>query len=134
MWAYAPFPQRTTMSAGAFIDSRYEVDDGRVMRARVQPETELFEFDSTFNDATTDPITIGWSANMRGSRRQNGVTARQVGVKFAAGTTPTGYLPGQILYVPILTKALYDSITLGGTAQYLGQPCTVVGKRAEALR
>ena len=41
-----------------------------------------------------------------------------------------GYEPGNIYYIPVLTRAVYDGVTVGETITYLGQTAEVVSKLA----
>lgn len=121
------------MSAGAFVKSKYEADNGNIHPIRLQPETLLGDFGAV-NEAPAGAVTIGLFATARGSKRRYGVNARTVRVRFGA-TPPAGYLPNAVVSVPILTPTLYaliDDTVTGMT--YLSSPVTYVGKTAESVR
>lgn len=114
------------MSAGPFLASFYETDEGEVLNARVQPETVFAE-----NPAPAGPATWGISANMTGGTRQNGVNARVVYGKWI--TAPAGYLANGRVTLPILQQTAYNAINKGDTITYLGGTFRVTGKRGESL-
>lgn len=123
------------MSAGQFEDSTYQTDGGDLYPCRVQPETLAMTIDGTANAADTGAIPAGVpSANMRGSKRQNGITARTVTLKLPNnGTPPDGYT-GDNVVVPVLTSALYDSISRSSAVQYLGVAWRVAGTSNEVIK
>lgn len=122
------------MSAGSFIRSFYELDNGNIARIRVQPETELFTDGTTVNDAPAGPATVPVAARARKSRREYGIGARFVSFAWDDGQAPTGYDPNVTLTIPIMTPAAYNSYNIGDTATYLGGTGEIVGKTAESLR
>lgn len=120
------------MSAGSFTRTKYEADDGTILSARTQPETLLANIGGA-NSAPAGAVNGLGSAKMRGGRREIGVKARRVRVAFTT-TVPTNYKEDTVLEIPILTKALYDSISIGATGTYLENSVTVIGKTAESVR
>lgn len=118
------------MSAGQFDRSKYESNGGEIYSARVQPETLAATFGGTANAEPAGAVTAEVSARMRGSRRTIGMNARSVTIAFT-GAPPAGYDDDQLLRVPIMTPALFDSISRGTVGSYLGAACEVVGKNAE---
>lgn len=120
------------MSAGAFQNSKYEMDDGSIKRIRVQPETIAASIGGA-NTAPAGAIDSPGSARVGGGNRQYGVKARSVTVKFTA-TVPDGYKADQLYRIPILTSAVYDGINIGTTGTYLGSAVEVVGKNPERVR
>lgn len=123
------------MSAGIFEDSIYETNSGALYPCRVQPETLAMTIDGTANAAPAGPVPAGVpSANMRGSRRQNGVTARYVSLKLpVGGTAPAGY-SGDNVTVPVLTAVLFAAIARTSTVVYLGATWNVAGTTPESIR
>lgn len=123
------------MSAGAFDVTNYELDNGDIQPIRVQPETLALTIEGTANAAPTGAQTNGNLVRVSGGRRRIGIKARSVRVKFTAAPPAGGYLAGQIISLPILTKTLYDLIpNAGGTGTYLGVAIRVVGKSSQAGR
>lgn len=120
------------MSAGNFIDSKYESNSGRVYAIRVQPETLALTLDGTANAAPTGDIDQEVSAKAKGGKREIGCIARTVTVRFT-GTVPDGY-SGDDVTVPVLTPGLYNAAVKGVTGTYLGEAVAYVGKSAERLR
>jgi hypothetical protein len=114
------------MSAGPFQLSRYERDNADIHPIRVQPETIIGGTNPAPGGAPTSDI----SARVSGGRRTLGLTARKVRFVFTAGA-PTGYRPGSVLTLPVLTPAAYAALTRGSTFTYLGGTATVVGKSPE---
>jgi len=122
------------MSAGAFQIANYASDTGVSYPIRVQPETLALSIGGVANaGSATDPAAGVPSANAGGSRRKNGVNARQVRIRFT-GTPPTGYKADSIISLPVLTSTAYNSYTRGQTGTYLGGSVICVGKTAEAIR
>lgn len=120
------------MSAGRFSSSRYQADDGSVYRIRVQPETLALNIGGA-NTAPSGAVDQNTSARVGGGNRQYGVKARSVTLAWD-GAPPTGYAENELLRVPILTTALYNSITLDDDGTYLGAAVRVVGKNPERVR
>lgn len=121
------------MSAGVFILTKYEADNGDIRPIRVQPETLAANLGSVNAAPAGTADTVGF-ARVGGGRRRYGIKARTVRIKFT-GALPDGYAPNQILTVPVLTKTVYDAIIAGTTTgTYLGNAIIVVGKSSEAGR
>lgn len=118
------------MSAGAFINPGYELDDGQKIRIRIQPETV-----TTWNPVSAQAnFALGYpSAKVSKGRRETGIGARFVVLKWT-GTPPTGYLPGGTVKVPILTQAAYDGLALGEVVEYLGANAEVLSKSPESVK
>lgn len=121
------------MSAGAFVNSKYEADNGDIYFVRVQPETLALTVNATANTAPTDPIDQQVSAKVSKTRREIGIGCRGVGLRFD-GAVPDGYKPGSTLFVPVLQKGLYDTIDRGSVITYLSNTATLVYKTAETVR
>lgn len=122
------------MSAGIFQDSIYEADNGLFYPCRVQPETLAMTVDGTANAEAAGPAPAGVpSANMRGSKRQNGITARTVSLKLPAGGTPPDGYSGDNLVVPVMTPALFSAISRSSTVVYLGATWRVAGTSPESV-
>lgn len=121
------------MSQGRFTQTRYQSNQtARIYNIRVQPETLALVLDGTTNNPPSGEVTEAVSARARGSRRQFGITARAVAVEFT-GALPDGYAD-EPLTVPIMTPALYESVSIGTTGTYLGEAVRVVGLRPEGRR
>lgn len=115
------------MSAGAFVDSRYELNNGQVAKIRVQPETLSLTLGTTENTAPTGAIDFPVSARVSGSKSRGiGLRARTVTVEWT-GTPPAGYLPGGEITLPWLQIGsfldLEPNVTTGS---YLGAAVRVV--------
>lgn len=123
------------MSAGPFIETTYESNQGTLYPARVQQETLDMTIDGVANSPAAGPIPAGVpSANMRGSRRQNGITARSVSLKLPPNAPPpTGYT-GDNLVVPVLTASLWAAISRSSTVVYLDTTWRVAGTQPEEVR
>lgn len=116
------------MSAGSFVGSFYQLDNGSVARIRLQPETI-----AGFNTPATGPATLPNSARVGGGNNRVGIKARSITIKWT-GTPPTGYKAGDTLRVPIMLASIYNGLNLGDTVSYLGQNAEVVGKQGERVR
>lgn len=121
------------MSAGAFVKSKYEADNGKIHPCKVQPETLTANLGSV-NAAPAGDVDVNFKARSTGGNRAYGIKMRAVTVKFT-GSLPTGYEPNQLLRIPVLTKAVFDAIVADSTTgNYLGHPILVVGKIRESGR
>lgn len=122
------------MSAGSFLRTRYEADNGEIYPIRIQPETAQATLGSGANNAPAAAATQSVSARVGGGNRQLGLKARSVTVEFT-GTPPTGYAPNQSLRIPVLTPAVYNAISPNSTVgSYLGADIIVIGKNPERIR
>lgn len=121
------------MSSGRFQVGTYEMDDGNIVKIKIQPETLAADLGSP-NIFPVGAITIpNLSAKVSGSKRSIGVNARTVTVRFTS-TLPDDYSGDDISGIPVLVKATFDAINKGvSTGTYLGQPVTIVGKSAEVV-
>ena len=117
------------MSAGRFVRSFYELDNGEVVACRVQPETI-----AGFNTPAAGPPTQEGSANLSGARRRNGINARYISGRWAGETPPAGYDPRGVIRIPILDPAVYNGLTNGQQVTYLGTPLEIIGKTGEKIR
>ena len=114
------------MSAGKFDKAKYETDAGEIVVVKVQPETLAATFTpgGTNAEATGSVTVNGVFPLSLGNRRRKPFSGRYVAVSFT-GTVPTGYKAGQILKIPVLTPAVFDTITDDATGTYLGQAIKV---------
>lgn len=115
------------MSAGQFTRTFYQLDNGDIARARVQPETL-----AAFNPAAAGPATVPGSARMGGGRRRFGINARFISATWT-GSAPTGYDPDGVIRIPIMTPGAYNAISLGNSVAYLGGTLEVIGKTGEKV-
>ena len=120
------------MSAGAFVSSRYQADNGDIRGIRVQPETLAANIGG-LNSAPTGAINATGRARVGGGNRQYGIKARSVTIRFTS-TPPDGYKADQLYRIPIMTPARFNAIDTDDTGTYLGVACVVVGKNPERVR
>lgn len=120
------------MSAGSFVNSKYEADNGDIMPIKVQPET-ISASAGGANTAPTGSITVDLFAKSQKNRRSYGVGARGVRARFT-GTVPTGYAANSVVSFPILTKARWDAITSDTAVTYNGAAAAIVGKYGETRK
>ena len=121
------------MSAGVFVISRYEADNGDVFPIRVQPETLALTLGGSANTAPTDPVDQSVFARAGGGKRKYGRQARAVRLRFT-GAVPDGYAPNSTITVPILTPELFGTLTATTTGSYLGTAVRVAGISREGGR
>lgn len=118
------------MSAGAFTTSSYESDGGDVYPVKIQPETVAATLGGNANAPTAVAINQKAFARVSGGVKRVPI-CRGVYLRWA-GAPPAGYLANGVLFIPVLTRSLYASLTSGvSTANYLGAAALVVGKRPE---
>lgn len=120
------------MSAGQFVRSRYQSDDGEIYPIRVQPETVSANIGAA-NTAPAGVTTQSQFAKARKGNREYGIGARSVTVAFTA-QPPAGYAANQTYRVPVLTIAAFDAAVVGGTGTYLGTAIEIVSKSPERVR
>jgi hypothetical protein len=124
------------MSAGAFVISKYEAssDSGSgIYPIRVQPETLALSIATVDNDPPAGAVNQRVSARVSGGRRQIGMNAALVRIKFT-GTPPTGYLASSTLTLPLLTPEIRSVAAYGATGTYLGVAIQVIGTTSEKVR
>jgi hypothetical protein len=122
------------MSAGAFKLSKYEANDGKTFAIKIQPETEALSLNAAINVSGVGSVDDGLpSAIATGSRRKIGVHARTVSFKFTSAPASGGYLVGDSLTLPVLTKAKWDAYVKGSTGTYLGAAILRTGKADEKI-
>lgn len=115
------------MSAGPYVAAKYQTDAGNICNIRIQPETQAFSLQGTIPAGAVNQEA---SAIASGGRRNFGVKARSVRVRFTAAA-PDGYDPNAILRVPIITPTAWASIKKGDPGTYLGAAVRVLGKTPE---
>lgn len=122
------------MSSGTFSRSKYQADNGDIHPVRIQPETALAVFapggPNTAPAAAVDNPTY---ARVSGGRRRYGLKCRSVRIQFQ-DPAPDGYAPNSTITLPVLTTAVYNAITPGGTVSYLNSTADIVGKSPEGGR
>lgn len=118
------------MSEGAFVKSRYEMDDGNNTRIRLQPETI-----TSWNPVPTSTTIVGGlpSAKVNKGKREYGIGARYVTLQWETAP-PTGYKSGGYIKVPILTADAYDGLVVGEVVEYLGANAIVINKQPELVK
>lgn len=118
------------MSSDKFTRSSYESDAGDVYPVRVQPETIALSLGGNANAPTA--VAINQKSRARVSSGVKGVPiCRGVYMRWS-GAPPANYDANGVLFVPVLTRSLYNSVVSGVTvANYLGAAAIVVGKRPE---
>lgn len=127
------------MSAGDFIEAFYQTDSGKITTCRIQPETLTLTLNAIANTSPSGPPEAGLpSAKVSGGRREFGINARLVRVRFT-GTLPPGYSGGKsILTLPVLTLNTYLGYTKGQTGTYTlngtAYDILFVGKTGETVK
>lgn len=120
------------MSQGAFENGRYQAsrDPNNIHRIRVQPETKALVIDGVTNAYPSGATNAYPSAKVSGGRREIGLLARKVSIRFT-GTAPTGYKQGGTIVLPWFVAATFNSLVEGQTGTYLGDPIELIGTTAE---
>lgn len=118
------------MSAGAFIRTLYETDNGDLLSCRAQQETLDANVGALNSAPTGSPTADRPAMNLRGSRKKNGVHPRSVVVYFGS-SAPTGYLANQSHRIPIMKPATYAAAVKGASCTYLGSTATIINKYPE---
>lgn len=127
------------MSAGDFLDAFYQTDNGDIVPIRIQPETASLTLNAVANAAATGPASPGFpSAKVSGGRREFGINARLVRVRFT-GTLPPGYSGGKsIITLPVLAQSVWAGYSKGQTGTYTlngtAYDVAFVGKTGETVK
>ena len=121
------------MSAGAFVRTRYELENGDISPIRVQPETLALTLSGSTNDAPAGATDRVGSVNVNAGARSNGVNARLVRITFT-GAPPAGYLANSTISLPWLSATTFADLNPGDTGTYLGAAVELVGKSPERVR
>lgn len=122
------------MSAGAFLRSIYETNNGDFARIKVQPETELASAGGVSNDAGAGPVNVPVSAKVSRGNREIGIKPRLIGIVFEVGQAPSGYKVDSVYYIPALTRAFFDACVVGEEMTYLQASAQIVSKLEENLK
>lgn len=127
------------MSAGDFQDSFYETDNGDIVPIRIQPETASLILNAVTNASAVGPPAPGFpTAKVSGGRREFGINARLVRLRFT-GTLPPGYSGGKsIITLPVMLSSVWAGYGKGQTGTYTlngtAYDVIFVGKTGEALK
>lgn len=121
------------MSAGAFVLSKYQRNDGEIHPIRVQPETLGLVVDGNNNDAPAGASTRRTLALIGKANGGYGVRPRKINVRFT-GTVPTDYKVDQTYCIPAMQEAIWNAAITGATGTYLGQAIEVVSVSAESIK
>lgn len=124
------------MSAGAFLISKYQAkygDGTNIHPIQLQPETLALTIDAVANAAPAGAINRTGSARVSGGRRQIGINAELVRIKFS-GATPDGYKADGVITLPLLAPAIRAKAIRGAVGTYLTLPIIVVGTSSETTR
>lgn len=128
------------MSAGDFLtDALYQTDSGIITTIRIQPETLTLTLNAVANAAPTGPAQPGIpSAKVSGGRREIGINARLIRVRFT-GTLPPGYSGGKsIITLPVLASSVFAGYSKGQTGTYTlngtAYDVAFVGKTPETVK
>lgn len=123
------------MSEGVFEDGKYQGDDGKIWKVKVQPETKGLTIDSVPNAYPADALTAGLPRlKLRVSRKTRGIKPRYVTVVLTANGTgaKAGYLAGTIHSIVVFDKDVFDAYELQDTGTYQGINCQLIMKSGEA--
>lgn len=127
------------MSAGKFIKSTYEADNGVTHPIKIQPETVTASLGGAPNVIPAKGTGLNnskISAKVSKGKREIGLGPRMVAISFpdVVGSTPETYEVGTTLYIPVLTKALWDALSEGDEATYLNKSGTIAATLPESVK
>lgn len=106
------------------------MDDGRIIPIRIQPETI-----TTVNVAPTGALTANMpTAQVNKSKREYGIGARYITLRWKNGTPPTDYKASGFIKVPILSKSVFDGLAKDSDFSYLGATAQIVSKTGESVK
>jgi hypothetical protein len=116
------------MSAGPFILSKYETDEGNILPIRIQPETR-----TVAENAEPAAGADGPFVKVSGSKRSYGVHPRKITLSRSVGDADYGSAKAYARVV-MLTPAAFDAVVIGSTVAYAGVDWIVASKTNESIR
>jgi hypothetical protein len=116
------------MSAGPFLLSKYETDDGDILPIRIQPET-LTVADNAEPEGGAD----GPFVKVSGSKRSYGVHPRKITLSRSVGSADYGTAKAYARVV-MLTPTPFDDAVIGSTVAYAGVDWVIASKTNESIR
>lgn len=123
------------MSAGVFEDGKYEADDGKIWKVKVQPETKGLTIDSVPNAYPAEALTAGLPRlTLKKGRKSAGVRPRYVTVLLTenGAGAKADYLANTKHNVVVFDSDVFSTYELQETGTYLGIACKIVFKSGEA--
>ena len=121
------------MSAGPFVNVKYEADGGDVHFVSVQPETVAATINGATNAASVDPATSDFWFEVNRGANEYGGRPRKIRVKWQATGAPAGYQESASVTIPVLTAAVFNGCSVGDTVVYLGSNATITRKITENI-
>jgi len=127
------------MSAGTFIDSKYEANSDLIFPVRIQPETNSLELGTTSNSPPAAAVNPNLpTVSVSASRRSFGVHPRTATIVLIGDGLPDTkteeYKEGNTYVIPILSESVWDTIAKGDVGTYQGIPCRLVAKAPEIIK
>lgn len=127
------------MSAGKFIKSTYEADNGVTHPIRIQPESVAASLGGSPNTIPAKGTGLNnskISAKVSKGKRERGLGPRMVTISFpdTEAGVPDGYKPGTVLAIPVLKKDTWDALSEGDAVTYLGKSGTIASTIPESVR
>jgi hypothetical protein len=125
------------MSSGVFTISKYAASYGdadQIHPIRIQPETLTASIGGTANSAPAGAVNNPIQCRSAGGKRQIGLAARYIVIKFPATGQPAGYAPSGTTRIPALTETFYNAATKGTAITYLTvATCQIVSRSRERV-
>ena len=116
------------MSAGPFLLSKYETNDGLILPIRIQPETLTVAENVEPGGGADGPFV-----KVSGSKRSYGVHPRKITLSRSVGAADYGSAKAYARVV-ILTSAAWAAAVIGATVAYAGVDWVIASKTAESIR
>lgn len=115
------------MSAGAFVVTRYQAvySAAQIHPIKVQPETLALTIEGVANNPPVGAATSPISASVSGGKRQLGLNAAKVSIRFV-DAPPSGYLANSTIRLPLLNAAIRAAAVRSAPGEYLGVEIVVV--------
>lgn len=121
------------MSAGEFVETRYQDNSGAVFPGTVQPETLALTVAGTANAPTADAINQRVSFKVSKTNGEIGCGPRKANFFFTTAA-PSGYAANQTYSQPIMTQAVGALVSRGVVGTYLGEDITFRSLSPESIR
>lgn len=128
------------MSAGKFVKSSYEEDNGTIHPIKVQPETLTTSLGGAPNvvpsTAGDNVVRSKISAKVSKTNKEIGLRPRMVAITFPPvdGAQPDGYAVGATVKIPVLDKDTWDGLSEGDSATYLTKAGRISSTIPENIR
>lgn len=125
------------MSAGIYVDSKYQANNGIIYKVRVQPETLDLTINALQNSPPAGAIDDGFpELKLTSTRKEFALVPRKVAIRITGASVDPERADyegvGAKLIIPVLTPVTFAGWSVGTVGTYLGFPIEVIKKYDES--